>query len=752
MIEKNTTDFIKKNMAVIVLLVLSVVGIVVSIFSFRSAVKQIEMEKFKEALRDHTKVRLESTKDYISNLVFDLNTTAQTIAEYDSIWDPEVQDVLLMANRIDPFVFTSVVDQDGNGYAHTGTALHIADNEYFREAMKGRVSFSEVRPSKAMPGRYVQIFACPIWSDDIQVVGATLGVLDLEELNQAIRKKYMKTEGNLYIVDSNGSYIGIFQLETNKSQFKNFWDDLEQLTTIDKDISEMKEDFAQRREGEFSFSEDGESRYGCYMPIGSNNWQIVYTMKDTAVGETLNSIFRVDTRYTIYLSLCYFVWVFCVARYFKKINKEISQAHQEVSNNIEILRIALEYSKQPVFGYDQKTRDLTLITDFPNPLFQGISRKTSPEWFVKNRVIAPESVNQFMALFTAIETQQVVKADIAIHNKQETMWCRISLYNIYKGNEIDGTVGFLEDISELKKMEQQSERKLELQNALIAQALLYAKVDLDSKRVLEMNGKELQIPYTEFLQKYILDRMEPRDRDGVSEELAIDVLRSKFRNSTDTVEMHFKMNLDRQQKWVSCTEYCHPQNASKMILIINDIDDKKRKEIALQNQAERDGLTGLYNAITVRKKIEDALAYGYLTDEKQVFVLFDLDNYKQINDTFGHLSGDQVLVDVSQMMQKRFRSSDIIGRIGGDEFVILLRNIRSYKFAETLIQELCDMLNITYTRDDKKVSISASVGVTWAPVDGHTFTELYQKSDIALYQVKKHHKNGYKRYDGSEQR
>lgn len=217
----------------------------------------------------------------------------------------------------------------------------------------------------------------------------------------------------------------------------------------------------------------------------------------------------------------------------------------------------------------------------------------------------------------------------------------------------------------------------------------------------------------------------------------------------DTIETQFRMNLNGSAKWVSCTEYCHPANPSKMILIINDIDQKKRKEIELQNQAERDGLTGLYNAVTTRKKIEEALAYGYQSDEKQVFVLLDLDNYKLINDTFGHIYGDQVLVDVAQMMKKRFRSSDIIGRMGGDEFVILLRNIRSYQYVGALIHELCDMIYKTYTQDGQGVTLSASVGVTWAPLDGRTFAELYQKSDIALYQVKKQSKNGYKHYDAS---
>ncbi len=737
---------IKKNIAVCALLALSVAGIVLSFFYYRSAIEQIEMQNFKESVREHTKIRLENTSSYIGALVHNLRGTAEVIAEYDSIWDPEVQDVLEIANRMDAFTFTSVVDQNGRGYSHVGTLLNTADQEYFQTVMDGTVAFSEVYPSKVMPGRYVQIFACPIWGEDHQVKGAVLGVIDLEHLNEAIRKKYMKTDGNLYIVDSNGNYIGIFQLETGESEYLNFWDDLETLTNIDKDISKIKEDFAQRREGDFSFSENGHNRYGCYMPIGTRNWQVVYTMEDTSLGETLNSIFRMDAKHTIFLSVCYLVWVACVVRYFRKTNREIKQAHLEVSNNIEILHIALEYSKQPIFEYDQVCGELTLKTDFPNPLFQGISESIPPESFVERGIIAPQSIGDFMNLFTTIRTQQSAKADVQINNGQDVTWCRISLHNVYESQKIIGTVGFLEDITELKRIEQQSSRKLEFQDALIAKALLVVKVDLDTGCLLEMNGKECQGPYTEFLDEKIISRVRGSDRKSVSKKLGLENLRSKFRKGMDSVQFYFMMELDGKRKWVTCIGYAHPTKHSKIILIFQDVDRQKRKEIALQQQAERDGLTGLYNAATTRKKIEGALAYGYLTDEKQVFILFDLDNYKQINDTFGHTCGDQVLIDVAHMLQKRFRSSDIIGRMGGDEFVILLRNIRSYQYAESLIQELCQMIHKTYGQDGKEVTLSASVGVTWAPVDGHSFVELYQKADIALYQVKKKTKNGYQHY------
>ncbi len=740
---------IKKNKIVFVLFALSIIGIVVSFFSYQRAVEGVEMENFKESVRDYTKVRLGSTKEYISDMVYDLNALSQTVAERGTIWEPHVQEILKVANQMNMFSFTAVADREGNGYTDTGSPLSIADQEYFKTAMQGTVAFSEVQQSNVLYGKKIQIFASPIRSERQQVIGVVLGVLDLEKLNETIKSKHADGDGNLYIVDSNGSYISCFQVDRNTSEYVNFWEDVQALSSLDKDIEEIRSDFEERREGEFSYCDNGQRRYGCYMPIGTRNWQIVYTIRDSSVDKTLDTLLHIDLNHIVFVSVCYFVWVFCVAWYFINANKEIKHANEEVKKNMEILHVALEYCKQPIFTYHPEHRELIPKTDFANPFFQGVCDRVTPESFVERKIIAPDSVENFKQLFQTIQTQQDAKADIQINNDKEGNWWRITLHNIYENKVIVSTVGFLEDITELKRIEWQTKRKLELQEALIAKALMYAKVDIDAQRLLEMNGEESQIPFEEFLQQ-VTSRVRREDREHVVRELSLRTLNSKFQKGVDTVETQFQMDFEGKDRWVSCMGYCSPVKPSKLILIISDIDRKKRQEIALKSRAERDGLTGLYNAATVRAKIEEALAYGYLSGEKQIFILLDLDNYKLINDTFGHSSGDQVLMEMAQRLQKRFRSSDIIGRIGGDEFVILLRNINTDQYAETLLRELCEMLHQTYTRNKEEVTLSASIGVAWAPEDGHTFAELYQKSDIALYQVKKQNKNGYRRYDGAE--
>ena len=175
-----------------------------------------------------------------------------------------------------------------------------------------------------------------------------------------------------------------------------------------------------------------------------------------------------------------------------------------------------------------------------------------------------------------------------------------------------------------------------------------------------------------------------------------------------------------------------------------EIGEKEKK--ALQKQAERDGLTQLYNAAAVKSKVQELLEHADPYSDCHLFVLLDLDNFKQINDTFGHQYGDQVLREVADVLKKTFRRDDILGRLGGDEFVFLLRSVPNFQVMEPIFEKLCRQLQKTYTKDGKSVTISASMGAACAPGQGSTFTELYSKSDQALYEVKNQLKNGYRLY------
>lgn len=179
----------------------------------------------------------------------------------------------------------------------------------------------------------------------------------------------------------------------------------------------------------------------------------------------------------------------------------------------------------------------------------------------------------------------------------------------------------------------------------------------------------------------------------------------------------------------------------KAVGVIVDIDADKKQHLRLLEQAQRDSLTGLLNKSTSRHAVESILKKA---DSHGVLLIIDLDNFKQINDRYGHLCGDTVLSDIASALKRMFRATDVVARIGGDEFLICLPGApakEAERKARAVIQTLSDI--VVYGR---KGHVSGSVGAAVFPDDADYFTELYRCADLALYTIKNTKKGGFAFY------
>ncbi len=172
--------------------------------------------------------------------------------------------------------------------------------------------------------------------------------------------------------------------------------------------------------------------------------------------------------------------------------------------------------------------------------------------------------------------------------------------------------------------------------------------------------------------------------------------------------------------------------------------------VSLEKEAQRDKLTGLYNKTATEQLIKNYLQQR-MPHEKCALFIVDVDHFKEINDTFGHLYGDAVLTNLGEHLRKTFRrSDDIIGRIGGDEFFIFIQNFGSYEIIKKKADEICNHFRKRYATADSFIEISASIGVAYAPDHAKDLESLYELADIALYQAKNKGKNQYVIYDTSQ--
>lgn len=186
-----------------------------------------------------------------------------------------------------------------------------------------------------------------------------------------------------------------------------------------------------------------------------------------------------------------------------------------------------------------------------------------------------------------------------------------------------------------------------------------------------------------------------------------------------------------------------------IIGIIHDINELKSDALALKKQAERDSLTKLLNKASTQQAVSEYLE-SRAGDSMGALLVLDLDNFKAVNDTHGHLYGDAVLTQIGSTLQNLFRAHDVIGRIGGDEFLIFLKNVPS----KDMVRERCQLLLDTCRNQlhglMPDLPVSLSIGGAMCPAHGTTYNELFRRADTALYSSKHKGKNQYALYNPQE--
>ncbi len=175
-----------------------------------------------------------------------------------------------------------------------------------------------------------------------------------------------------------------------------------------------------------------------------------------------------------------------------------------------------------------------------------------------------------------------------------------------------------------------------------------------------------------------------------------------------------------------------------MMLSAKNIDLEKKEEEKLIEAAKRDQMTMLYNRETTMEYIEQCLS-EYPQSMHALFMI-DVDNFKSLNDTLGHQTGDEFLIDLAREVKGIFRESDIVGRIGGDEFFAFLGKVPDMSVVEKKAEELIQTIR-SVCKKYPVIELSASIGISMYPKDGMTVDEMYAKADEALYQAKNRGKN-----------
>lgn len=185
---------------------------------------------------------------------------------------------------------------------------------------------------------------------------------------------------------------------------------------------------------------------------------------------------------------------------------------------------------------------------------------------------------------------------------------------------------------------------------------------------------------------------------------------------------------------------------SHYVAVFSDISERKASEERIRYLAQHDTLTGLPNRFTLAVHLEHALARAERAGEKIGLMFIDLDNFKTVNDTLGHHVGDLLLCEVARRITGAVRKSDIVARIGGDEFVVVLESTRLPADGGMVAQKIIERLGESVPIDGHDLHTTPSIGIAIYPDDGVSIDTLMKNADVAMYHAKSAGRNNYQFY------
>ncbi|MBM7618468.1 diguanylate cyclase (GGDEF)-like protein/PAS domain S-box-containing protein [Bacillus tianshenii] len=220
----------------------------------------------------------------------------------------------------------------------------------------------------------------------------------------------------------------------------------------------------------------------------------------------------------------------------------------------------------------------------------------------------------------------------------------------------------------------------------------------------------------------------------------------KLQGTKHPVQMEFRyLDQSNEEIWVevNATSIAGNGDFDQIVLTGRIISERKQLQEMLTYQAYHDSLTSLPNRRLLERSLESAIDDAIKNNGKLALLFMDCDNFKQINDTYGHDLGDMVLVELSKRLSKCVRSEDTVARLGGDEFVILIKHVENIEHVNNMAERIQTFLQKPYWIEGKQIKATTSIGISIFPENGTTIKQLFRRADQALYQVKNNGRNDY---------
>lgn len=442
------------------------------------------------------------------------------------------------------------------------------------------------------------------------------------------------------------------------------------------------------------------------------------------------------------------------------VTSEYAQAleNKRLKENEYLLRMTAQHSDRVVCHYDIKNKTAGILDEHSCERCQLPHLcEVNTQTFLKNSMFPSESIENLQMMFQNIEEGKVggeIKIQATV-DSGDLRWFDIKYSTIY--DEQDMPVSAIlshKDITEEYERELAYQQHVQSIETDAQGQLIYIESDLTTDRIERLAGQMLDVDdevincsHSDFGRRMRDMNFQFEDEEASYRYFSSRNLLELYAHGEYNLKSEWKVHHEGSLRWmdVDISLMADPYNDHiRAFIRMLDITKEKEAQMKIRHSAERDSMTGIYNRATAEAKTRSLMA----EKEPGILVLIDLDDLKGINDTFGHEYGDKAIKGITQVMQSHFRESDVLGRIGGDEFLVYLPGAADKidSISGSLTSMLRKLSGISVGANGER-RIHCSVGCAVQSPDAGTFDVLFKQADKALYHVKRSGKNNFAFYE-----
>lgn len=435
---------------------------------------------------------------------------------------------------------------------------------------------------------------------------------------------------------------------------------------------------------------------------------------------------------------------------------QTEEVNEELHFSKHILRLVAEHSGRLIYYLDLESKTIQAL-DRDECTKAGLPhsmRMDASFLYHRITVVGGDTVDTMVEKIRKGVPRGDMKAQIrGMNNKRQ--WFDIHYSTIWnEHSEIIGAIVSLLDVTQLHRQELAYERYQQSMDGADRQGMFYLEVDLTADQVEQAGGSLLgdsekewldHKSYSQVLEMLMGDLFTDENRAQARSTFSRENLLGRFgQEGLPEEDWQVIFPKKKVRHWLRIAVELLQDSYTghiRAFITMNNVTAEKEAFLQVQRRAELDGLTGAYNRASVEAMVNKSLQE--MKEGAAALVLLDLDELKVINDRFGHQQGDYVLRKLSEILMEHFDSTDVVGRVGGDEFVVFVPRVSSEAVLRRSVQSMMDKFLVITLGENGEYQVHCSVGIALASPGRENFADLYRNADLALYHIKRNGKNNY---------